>query len=130
MGYERVCHFLDIYVIDDPFPLERMRNNYGKMIYLLQDANMRDVAQHFGFSCIRDIHTVHSFLEARDALDLLEDPRIHAATRSIANNDSRHELDLREDKAAAIASLCAQYGIYLYSRCRWHHILCLVFCIY
>ncbi|KAJ0401075.1 hypothetical protein ATCC90586_000759 [Pythium insidiosum] len=29
---------------------ERMRDNYGKMIYLLQDANMREIKNYMGFS--------------------------------------------------------------------------------
>ncbi|OQR96532.1 hypothetical protein ACHHYP_15410 [Achlya hypogyna] len=88
---------------------ERMRNNYGKMIYLLQDASMQEVEGYFEFSCIEDTHTVHSFLEARGALDLLLDPDVPIATRSISETSS-HAAAQRQEKAAAITSLCAHYA--------------------
>ncbi|OQS06198.1 hypothetical protein THRCLA_01758 [Thraustotheca clavata] len=87
---------------------ECMRNNYGKMIYLLQDASMSEIEDYFEFSCIEETHTVHSFLEAKGALDLLLDPDVPIATRSISDKSSNavHE---RQEKAAAIASLCSHY---------------------
>ncbi|KDO23456.1 hypothetical protein SPRG_21020 [Saprolegnia parasitica CBS 223.65] len=88
---------------------ERMRNNYGKMIYLLQDASMQEVEGYFEFSCIEDTHTVHSFLEARNGLDLLLDADVPVATRSISDT-SAHAAVQRQEKAAAIASLCAHYA--------------------
>ncbi|KAL3672435.1 hypothetical protein V7S43_003117 [Phytophthora oleae] len=59
---------------------ERMRNNYGKMIYLLQDANLREIRNYLGFSCVAPIKTVASLLKERHALDMLRDTRCEAAT--------------------------------------------------
>ncbi|EQC26706.1 hypothetical protein SDRG_15437 [Saprolegnia diclina VS20] len=88
---------------------ERMRNNYGKMIYLLQDASMQEVEGYFEFSCIQDTHTVHSFLEARNGLDLLLDADVPVATRSISDTSAQAAVQ-RQEKAAAIASLVAHYA--------------------
>ncbi|KAE8989538.1 UPF0652 protein [Phytophthora rubi] len=74
---------------------ERMRNNYGKMIYLLQDANLREIRSYLGFSCVAPIKTVASLLEERHALDMLRDTRCEAAT-SVAAMD----LDLLADPEA------------------------------
>ena len=59
---------------------ERMRNNYGKMIYLLQDANVREIRKYLGFSCVAPIKTVATLLEERQALDMLRDTRCAVAT--------------------------------------------------
>ncbi|GMF11871.1 unnamed protein product [Phytophthora lilii] len=59
---------------------ERMRNNYGKMIYLLQDANLREIRNYLGFSCVAPIKTVASLLKERHALEILRDTRCEVAT--------------------------------------------------
>ncbi|GMF36553.1 unnamed protein product [Phytophthora fragariaefolia] len=74
---------------------ERMRNNYGKMIYLLQDANLREIRSYLGFSCVAPIKTVASLLKERHALDMLRDTRCEVAT-SVAAMD----LDLLADPEA------------------------------
>ncbi|CAH0485342.1 unnamed protein product [Peronospora farinosa] len=65
---------------------ECMRNNYGKMIYLLQDANLREIRTYLGFSCVAPIKTVASLLEERHALDMLRDKRCDVATSVAAMN--------------------------------------------
>ncbi|RMX65690.1 hypothetical protein DD238_004053 [Peronospora effusa] len=65
---------------------ECMRNNYGKMIYLLQDANLREIRTYLGFSCVAPIKTVASLLEERRALDMLRDKRCDVATSVAAMN--------------------------------------------
>ncbi|GLE08495.1 hypothetical protein PINS_up019703 [Pythium insidiosum] len=71
--FRRVFEIGRRYKIMNP---ERMRDNYGKMIYLLQDANMREIRNHMGFSCVGPIKTIETFLTERHALDLLNDPRV------------------------------------------------------
>ncbi|TDH70985.1 hypothetical protein CCR75_001138 [Bremia lactucae] len=79
-NHEFFCQVFEIgrrYKIMNP---ERMRNNYGKMVYLLQDANLRDLKEYLGFSCVRPIKTVASLLQERQALDMLLDSRCEMAT--------------------------------------------------
>ncbi|KAF0694170.1 Aste57867_14930 [Aphanomyces stellatus] len=83
---------------------ERMRNNYGKMIYLLQDASMQEIEDHFEFSCIEPTHTVHTFLDAHNALDLLEDADVPLATRSLTDSCSPAQRAVKANAIEAIVS--------------------------
>ncbi|POM79557.1 RxLR effector candidate protein, partial [Phytophthora palmivora] len=94
---------------------ERMRNNYGKMIYLLQDANLREIRNYLGFSCVAPIKTVASLLKERHALDMLRDSRCEAAT-SVAAVDPDLLADptalqrFAHDKQQAIEGLVRDYA--------------------
>mmetsp|Transcript_22073 Transcript_22073/g.28581 ORF Transcript_22073/g.28581 Transcript_22073/m.28581 type:complete len:625 (-) Transcript_22073:229-2103(-) len=60
---------------------QRMRGEYGKMAYMLQDA--QKLQSQLELSCIRPITTVYRTLEEGGALAMLEDPNIEAATDEI-----------------------------------------------
>ncbi|KAG9122058.1 hypothetical protein FRC07_001719, partial [Ceratobasidium sp. 392] len=62
---------------------DKMRETYGKLIYLLMDAQTPDTQQLLGFSAVAPIVTVHSTLAQHDALAILDDPRLVTATREI-----------------------------------------------
>ncbi len=53
---------------------ERMRSEYGKMIFLLQDACSSSAQANLDLQVNKPIVTVYSFLESRNALHILEDP--------------------------------------------------------
>ncbi|KAL4137831.1 hypothetical protein PRIC2_001341 [Phytophthora ramorum] len=94
---------------------ERMRNNYGKMIYLLQDANLREIRNYLGFSCVAPIKTVASLLEERHALEMLRDSRCEAATSVAAVNpgllaDSEALQRFARSKQQAIEGLVRDYS--------------------
>jgi len=84
---------------------EKMRTEYGKLIYLLQDAVSPSIMPHLTFSCKGPIETVYKFLEDRGGIGLLEDPLIEIATREVlAEKKTRtqisHEIR-RKEKAVA-----------------------------
>ncbi|KAG1705237.1 hypothetical protein DVH05_004169 [Phytophthora capsici] len=94
---------------------ERMRNNYGKMIYLLQDANLREIRNYLGFSCVAPIKTVASLLKERHALDMLRDTRCEAATAVAAVDpdllaDPEALQRFGHDKQQAIDELIRDYS--------------------
>ena len=60
---------------------EKMRNTYGKMMWMLQDANTEEMVEELGFSMVAPIHTVHAKLKACGALALLQDDQIATATQ-------------------------------------------------
>ena len=64
-----------------------MRTTYGKLMYLLQDAQNPSVAKSLGFSLHREIMLVKPFLEERGALDLLYDARLECAVQFISDRD-------------------------------------------
>lgn len=82
---------------------EKMRTEYGKLVYLLQDAVSPSVRPHLAFSCKGRVETVYKFLEQHDGLALLDDKLIDVATREIlAGKKSRSQIDIeikRKEKA-------------------------------
>lgn len=73
---------------------EKMRTEYGKMIFLLQDAVSPSLSPHLGFSVKGPIESVHKFLEERNGLALLSDNLIEIATEEIlAERKTRATID-------------------------------------
>ena len=64
-----------------------MRTTYGKLMYLLQDAQNPTVAKSLGFSLHKDLMLVGPFLKEHDCGDLLEDPRLECAVQFISDRD-------------------------------------------
>ncbi|MFN9978806.1 MAG: DUF2009 domain-containing protein, partial [bacterium] len=64
---------------------EKMRTEYGKLIYLLQDTVSPQVVRSnlLGFSTVGEICTVYRYLEERGGLALLDDPLIELATQEV-----------------------------------------------
>ena len=62
---------------------DRMRGEYGKMMYMLQDTVQEDVLESLGFSCVVPVKTVYDILEAGDGLAVLQDPYVCTATAEI-----------------------------------------------
>ena len=90
---------------------EKMRTEYGKLIYLLQDAVSPSVQPHLSFSVKGPIESVYKFLEERDGLGLLSDRLIDIATAEIlAEKKSRSQIDQEiRQKERAVAQLKRNY---------------------
>ena len=91
---------------------EKMRTEYGKLIYLLQDAVSPSLAPHLGFSVKGPIESVYKFLEERGGLDLLSDKFIETATAEVvAGKKSRAVIDKEiRTKERAVAILKKKYA--------------------
>ncbi|GLD93703.1 hypothetical protein PINS_up002308 [Pythium insidiosum] len=63
---------------------EKLRGEYGKLMYLLQDASSPEIRELLGFSCVAKIRTVHDALAAVGALHVLRHPKIETATMVVA----------------------------------------------
>jgi hypothetical protein len=89
---------------------EKMRTEYGKLIYLLQDAVSPSVRPHLGFSVVTPIETVYKFLEERDGIALLSDKLIETATEEILSGKSRMAVDNQiKAKERAVAYIKKKY---------------------
>jgi hypothetical protein len=90
---------------------EKMRTEYGKLVYLLQDAVSPVVQSTLGFSCKGDIYTVYKFLEERDGTAMLDDPHIETATREVlAERKSRSQINNEiKRKEMAVTHLKQKY---------------------
>ncbi|KAI8322206.1 hypothetical protein GQ54DRAFT_297535 [Martensiomyces pterosporus] len=91
---------------------EKMRNEYGKMMYLLQDSQMSDVRNMLNFSIVAPVKTVYSVLESLGVTYLLEDEMVAVATKEIipqGKTRSQIQLEIKQ-KERAIEYLCKAYA--------------------
>lgn len=73
---------------------EKMRSEYGKLIYMLQDSMLPHVQELLNFKVVKPMTTVHLYLSDRDAEELLTDPLMAIATREIlSDGKGRHEVN-------------------------------------
>jgi hypothetical protein len=71
------------YKINNP---DKMRSDFGKLMYLLQDSVSPHVQDLLQFNCITPLKTVYLLLEERGALAVLDDPYVEMATREIISD--------------------------------------------
>eukprot|EP00899_Mesostigma_viride_P025279 jgi/Mesvir1/5936/Mv00701-RA.2 len=96
---------------------EKMRSDYGKLMYLLQDSVLPEIQELLEFRCVIPIKTVHARLSAGGAAAMLDDPLVEVATRAIVpytkegREKSRPEVR-REVKAKenAVETLVRRYA--------------------
>ncbi|KAJ3272874.1 hypothetical protein HDV01_005197 [Terramyces sp. JEL0728] len=91
---------------------EKMRSTYGKLIYLLQDSQIREVQEMLSFQCVKPIKSVFNTLEAKGGLDVLKDELIEIATMEIIDEGKkRNEVQAEiKKKEKAIEYLAKKYG--------------------
>lgn len=91
---------------------EKMRDTYGKLMYLLQDSKMPEVKEMLQFSCVREIQTVYRVLDANNCLALLKDDMISVATREIVpQGKTRYQIQSEiKAKERAIEHMAARYA--------------------
>ncbi|QDZ21672.1 DUF2009 domain-containing protein [Chloropicon primus] len=82
---------------------EKMRSEYGKLLYMLMDSQLGEVQNLLEFKCVRDLRTVYSLLAERGATGVLEDQLIGIATEEIkVGSRTRYEIqnDIRKKEKA------------------------------
>ena len=62
---------------------DKMRSEYGKLVYLLMDSSDDHVQNLLEFKCVRPLRTVYTLLEDCNGLAVLQDPLVEAATAEI-----------------------------------------------
>ena len=75
---------------------DKMRTEYGKMIYMLMDTAQTHVQELLDFDPVRRLRTVHSHLAAANGLALLSDPLMERATAEIVST-SRSRAEIQRD---------------------------------
>jgi hypothetical protein len=84
---------------------EKMRSEYGKLVYLIQDAVAEDTKPLLGVDINRPIRTVYDTLKEFGGLKVLEDEHIATATEEILPSKSKNratiELEIRRKERAA-----------------------------
>ena len=112
---QNIPFFRDMFEIGRRYKImnpTKMRETYGKMMFILQDTEL--VSDELGETFIKRISTVHSFLQTKDKLHLLLDSRVMDATQSIGNSHgklSREELtEMSAAKSKAARLLKEKYA--------------------
>lgn len=91
---------------------DAMRDEYGKLIYLLQDANSEEVQDLLQFSCVGGLETVHKKLAEAGMEALMRDPLVRVATMEIMpEGKQRHQIQQEiKAKEHAVKQLSRRYG--------------------
>jgi hypothetical protein len=95
---------------------EKMRSEYGKLVYLIQDCESNTIKPLLGASIHKPITTVYSLLESKNGLSLLSDPLLHIATQEILPDKSKSRYDIQSEikkKEKAINLLSKKYQSHL-----------------
>ena len=75
---------------------EKMRNTYGKLVFILQDSIDPRIEELMGFHLVAPLKTAYSTLETGGALALLRDPRMMIATGDI-KTEGRQRPEIERD---------------------------------
>ena len=98
------------YKITNP---EKMRSEYGKLVYLIQDAVSEDTKPLLGVNINTPVRTVYSLLESKGGLAMLDDPSMGTATQEIlpdkSKNRSAIQMEIKRKEKAA-EHLCNRYA--------------------
>ncbi|KAH8739683.1 hypothetical protein FG386_001240 [Cryptosporidium ryanae] len=90
---------------------ELMRDSYGKLIFLLMDAQKETIRELLQFKCYKPVLTVYEFLKSRNCLEILKDPMLFTATRNIENENDINALNAKlTKKRLAIKELLRKYA--------------------
>ncbi|PVU94113.1 hypothetical protein BB561_002799 [Smittium simulii] len=90
---------------------QKMRNTYGKLMYMLQDSVSPEVQQILGFNLVLPIKNVYDVLKSYGAEHVLEDPYIAVATQEIIPEEKpRSQIQMQiKQKEKAIEYLSRNY---------------------
>jgi hypothetical protein len=75
---------------------DKMRDTYGKLMYMLMDSVEPDIQELIGFKCAKPLLTVSTFLEAGGAGALLDDPSLPLAIAEI-QSAGRNRQEIQRD---------------------------------
>ncbi|GMH41918.1 hypothetical protein BSKO_09837 [Bryopsis sp. KO-2023] len=93
--------FQDIFEIGRRYKImnpDKMRAEYGKLVYMLMDSADEHIQELLEFKCVRPLKSVHCTLEENDGLKMLSDPLINLATAEIVVADKSRPQIQREIK--------------------------------
>jgi hypothetical protein len=91
---------------------DKMRSEYGKLVYLLQDSLLPEIHELVKLKLVKPIRTVYTLLEERKCVKLLHDPLMEIATREIISDGKTRPQIQREikEKERAIKVLSQKYA--------------------
>lgn len=113
---DNIPFFTDLFEIGRRYKImnpSKMRNTYGKLMYILMDTESYSVKSELKINFVKPILTVYSFLESKESLEILQDPLWPDASLSIHNDlgeKSKRELFAEQQrKQVACQRLIEKY---------------------
>ncbi len=82
---------------------DRMRTEYGKLVYMLQDSQLPEVQNLLEFKIVTPLKTVHSVLEAGGCLPMLADPLLQTAVGEIYQDGRQRQAIAKDIRAKEVA---------------------------
>lgn len=91
---------------------QKMRSDYGKMMYLLMDSKRPEVAETLQINLVRPIQTVGQLLQAKHGEGILASEDLDDATRDLSDDihDRSQLLILQQQKREAIDRIVDKYS--------------------
>jgi len=92
---------------------EKMRTNFGKMVFMEQDAETPGVHALLNFSCVNGITTVYTQFETAGILGLLREPDMRYATMEILPEEGKSRATIQAEikrKERAQESIARKYA--------------------
>eukprot|EP00004_Rigifila_ramosa_P013495 TRINITY_DN298_c0_g1_i7.p1 TRINITY_DN298_c0_g1~~TRINITY_DN298_c0_g1_i7.p1 ORF type:complete len:396 (+),score=121.81 TRINITY_DN298_c0_g1_i7:405-1592(+) len=93
---------------------EKMRTDYGKMMYLLMDSQIEVVQENLEFKlCNKQVRTVETELAKFGLLDVLKHPKIEIATKEVTDDGTRTRVQLQaeiKEKEEAVKEIVNHYA--------------------
>eukprot|EP01130_Rhizamoeba_saxonica_P017607 TRINITY_DN8573_c0_g1_i1.p1 TRINITY_DN8573_c0_g1~~TRINITY_DN8573_c0_g1_i1.p1 ORF type:complete len:529 (-),score=120.16 TRINITY_DN8573_c0_g1_i1:65-1534(-) len=92
---------------------EKMRDEYGKLLYFLQDISTPTLKDAAEVDCIDEVYTVYQLLEYGNALDVLEDKLALIATMEIVDDGTKSRKTIQKElkgKDRAVDILAEKYS--------------------
>ena len=82
---------------------EKLRTNYGKLTYMLQDSSTPEASGMLGFSLVKPVNSVYDYLKEHRCEDLLREPGMTLATMTIipdgkSRAEIQHQIKQKETK--------------------------------
>jgi len=91
---------------------EKMRVEYGKLVYMIADAVSPDIKDQLGFSVNGPLHTVYNYLEKKEGLAVLSDKHIEHATQEILADPGKSRQQIQVEitrKERAVEHIKSKY---------------------
>lgn len=92
----------------------KMRDTYGKLMFILMDTESYHIKNDLKLNFIRPIQTVGYLLEQKGAAELLSDPLLYRATRSVDDSSGGKTKSAlaseAQDKSAAAKEIVQRYA--------------------
>lgn len=91
---------------------QKMRSDYGKMMYLLMDSKRPEVAETLQINLVRPIQTVGQLLQAKHGEGILASEDLEDATRDLSDDihDKSQLLILQQQKREAVSRIVDKYS--------------------